>query len=244
MTTRQQLVIEGDLVSKVTLEDGKHYDGSVWHQETTHGTVKLGDWLDNVRAAEGTVEFLPPISLGHIAARMQKGNRSAVAVQLPPAIRSFVYTPDSRVYRVAMPHIVMLIQLIGEAVDAVSTGNKVGIYLYYRNRPVDSLDDELFFSNMPNIYANGQVCWGTDRIPLDAPLGRKVEMVIDGFFRSNFNQHELGEQWRPAVSEIAGHPQTFEEWETRSAEDPTFVLALPWRPAGINLRQALERGVK
>lgn len=237
MATKKRLIFEGDVV---TLEEVVAYtDGE---ERVTRRRVKLADWQEQLRAHEGALEFLPPISCGHIIARQVKGNRSCVVAQLQPAVRSFVYTPDSRMYAVAMPYIVLAINFVGQAIDGTSAANKCGIFWYYRNDPVTSLDDALGHCNMPNVYKDGAVCWGKEVIPLDAPLGRKVEMVVSAIFSSNFNQHELGEQWEPA-KKIEGHPQSFQDWETRSRENPEFVLKLAWRPSGLTVRQVLERWV-
>lgn len=240
MATKTRLIIEGDVVTRET-EEGCSPDDVRVHRSRT----KVQDWLNQLRAQEGQLEFLPPISCGHIVARQQKGQKSCVVVQLPPAIRSFYFSPDNRLYRVAMPFIVMAINFVGQAIDGTSSSNKCGVYWYYRTTSIRSLEDPLFFCNMPNVYWDGSVCWGTELIPLDIPLAAKVELVVQAIFASHFNQHELGEQWVPAIRMVRMHPQSFEEWETRSKEDPEFVLKLDWRPAdGLTVRQALERGVK
>lgn len=143
-----------------------------------------------------------------------------------------------------MPYIVLVLNFIGQAIDGTSSANRCGIYWFYRNAPIESLDDALYFPNMPNIYENGQVCWGRERIPLDAPLAQKAELVVRAIFASHFNEHELNDQWWPAVRNVPNHPQKFIEWEERSTEDPNFILQLKWRPANLTVRQALERGVK
>lgn len=237
MATTTRLTIEGDVVTREEIE--KLPDG----ERVRRSRVKLEEWLAKIKAQEGQLEFLPPLSCGHIIARQVKGDHSCVVVQLPPAVRSFYYSPHDRLYRVAMPYIVLAIRSIGQAIDGTSSANRCGIYWFYRNEPVCSLDDPLFFSNMPNVYDNGQICWGNERIPLDAPMAKKIELVVRALFASHFNQHELDYQWYPAKS-IPGHPQKFEEWETRSNEDPNFVLKLQWRSAGLTVRQMLEKGVR
>lgn len=237
MATKKRLIIEGDVVTQEEVE----VNGDV--ERVRRLRVKLADWQESAREQEGTLEFLPPIASGHIIARRQKGDKTCVVVQLPPALRKFVYTPDKRIYEVAMPYIILAINFRGQAIDGTSSASSCGIYWYYRNEAVTSLDDPLGFCNMPNIYGEGQICWGKEVIPLDAPLGRKVEMVVAAIFASNFNAHELLCQWEPA-KKIEGHPQTFADWETRSCKNPGFVLKLAWRPAGVTVRQVMERWVK
>jgi len=205
-------------------------------EKIVRSRVKLMDWMAQLMAQEGHTEFLPPVPFGHIVARQTKGQRSCVVVQLPPAVRSFMYSETNRLYRVAMPYVVLVVNFVGQAIDC--------IYWYYRNETIVSLDDQLFWPNMPNVYANGKVCMGSEKIPLSANLAQKVDMVVQVIFASHFNHHEIECQWKPSVRSITGHPQSFEEWETRSTEDPTFILKLDWRPAGISIQQALERGVK
>jgi hypothetical protein len=238
MPSKSRLIIEGDVVT--------------WETEETHGAedvritrrrVKREDWLAQVRAQEGHLEFLPPVSVGHIVARQSKGDRSCVVVQLPPSMRSFMYSPDSRLYTVAFPYSILAINFRGQAIDGVSSRNKCGIAWYFRNAPVSSLDDVLGYCNMPNVYSDGYICWGSETIPLDASLGRKVELVVAAIFASNFNSHELAYQWQPATAGVPGHPQSFADWETRSREDPNFILQLAWRPANMTVRQVMERWV-
>lgn len=242
MATRTQIVIEGELVTKITIDEGENWDKSCWMKETRQ-TVRLSDWLEALRAQEGNLDFLPPLSCGHIVARQNKGNRSCVVVQLLPGIRSFYFSPHSRLYRVAMPYVIVVVDFVGQAIDGASSRNRCGIYMFYRNESVTDLDDELSHCNMPNVYGDGAFCWGGETIPLDLSLGRKIEEVVKAIFASHFNNHEIGYQWDPAKG-ILNHPQSFEEWERRSVEDPAFVLKLAWRPSGLTVRQALERGVK
>jgi len=206
--------------------------------------TKLADWEAQLCAQQGAMEFLPPVSCGWIVAQKTKGERSCVVVQLPPAIRKWTYTPDSRIYTTAFPFIILGINFIRGAIDGASSANQCGVFIYYRNQSIVTLDDELNYPNMPNIYQDGSLCWGTERIPLDAPLSRKVELVVSAIFASNFNSHELGYHWKPSKDGIQGHPKTFSEWETRSREDPSFVLKLAWRPAGISIQGVLDRWVK
>lgn len=234
MATKTRLIIEGDLVIREDVETCP--DG----ERISRKRTKLEDWEAQLRAQQGAMEFLPPVSCGWVVAKKDKGNRSCVVVQLPPGIHKWVYSEERRMYTTSFPYIILAINFIRGAIDGASSANRCGVFVYYRNESVATLDDPLFFPNMPNVYEDGALCWGTERIPLDAPINRKVEMVADAFFRSNFNHHELGYHWIPSKDGIRGHPQTFEDWENRSREDPGFVLRLAWRPAGVTVRQVLD----
>jgi hypothetical protein len=239
MATRKQIVIEGDLVHLVVIETGKNRDRSGWEKKTTTGTIRLSDWLDTLEAEKGKTEFLPPIKYGHIVARKEKGNRSAVVVQLPPSVRSFYYSPEKRTYNVAYPYTYFVIQFIGEAVNAKSAGNKVGISFFYRNSPINSLDDEMLRSNMPNVFKEGKICWSRDTIDVSLPLATKVEKIIEAFWSSNFNHHEMGENWEPSTG-IPGHPQSFAKWQEMTEIDPAFVLEISWRKTHKSVRELME----
>ncbi len=242
MTERIQLVIEGDLVIKKKIEEGSDKNGP-WYREYTLGTVKLSNWLKEVKAQQGENFIISTLPHGQIVGSNSKGDRSCLLVQLPPDVRSFFYSPDNRLYNVAFPWILILVKFIGNAVDANNTGNKVNIYMFYRNAPVMTGEDEVLYSNMPNTFSDGRLCWAKESFPLNWPKSKKAFEVVKAIFASNFNRHEKELQWQPAVNEVKGHPSSFKEWEDLSKIDPNFVLQLPWRKSGKTVKDLLDIGV-
>lgn len=242
MATRTLLEIEGGIVTKKIIEEGCDSHGP-WRREHTKGAVNLQNWLAEVKAQQGEKMVIPTLPHGQIVGTNSKGDRSCLLVQLPPSMRSFYYSPKNRLYNVAFPWVLILVKFIGNAVDASNTGNKVNIYMFYRNAPVTSGEDEVFFNNMPNTFSDGRLCWSDKTFPLSWSKAKISFGVVGEIFKSNFNDHEITHQWGAAKRAVSGHPKSFSEWEDLSKIDPNFVLQLPWRKSGKSVNDLLEIGV-
>lgn len=243
-TTRHQLVIEGSMVTKVTIEEGTEYNGTTWRRETIGGTVQLDSWIGAFLAARGEQTFTPSLTEGHILARKSAGERECVIVELPPAIRRVVekvddkYNPRARL--LAFPWVYIVARLVRGAVDTMK--------VFYRNSAAGGVEAELCLPNLPNIYGSGdgyKLCtgkWGG--CEQSWPIQRKADWLVQGFFDSPFNTDLLANHWTPS-QRLAGHPTSFSQWEELSKTDPKFILGIPWRSADspLTVQAVLDEGV-
>jgi hypothetical protein len=243
MPTTTKFVIEGDLVTKITVENGKDYDGSTYERTKTFGTVELKPWIEQLVAARGEQFFVPQLSEGQIIARKTKGAREVVIVEYAPAIRRVIEVVDDRYSErarmIAFPYVYLVIRFRNGMVDTM--------YVFYRNSRAESLDAELYLPNLPNVYDRGQgykICTGTIS-GLDASwsLARKIEWLARKFWDSQFNHDLIAYHWHPSIG-LGGHPQSFAEWEEKSRTDPQFILKIDWRKLDKTVQQILDEGVK
>lgn len=240
MATRTQLIIEQNLVTKVTIEEGKNYDGS-YRRETMHGTVELNSLLDTLLDQRGKEVFMPRLAEGQVIALKSKGQRQVVIVELPPAVRRIIETigqSEARARQCAFPWVYLVVYFCRGAVDR--------LFVFYRNQPAEGLEADLSLPNLPNIYGQGsgyKVCTGSmSGCETNWPIEKKLDWLIQTFWDSQFNTDLAGEHWVPSLR-LAGHPQLFADWEAKSRQDPRFILGIQWRPANLTLQQVLDKGV-
>ena len=242
-TTRHQLIIEGSIVTKVTIEEGAEYNGATYRREREEGAVQLDRWIDSCLAARGEQIFTPSLAEGHILARKSAGERQSLIIELPPAIRRVLERVDqssSRARLLAFPWVYLVARLVRGAVDTIK--------VFYRNSAAESVEAELSLPNLPNIYGRGEgykLCTGYwSGCDSSWSLQRKADWLVQGFFDSPFNTDLIGEHWNTS-RRLAGHPQTFAEWEKLSKTDPKFILGISWRSADprLTIQAVLDKGV-
>jgi hypothetical protein len=241
MATSKKLVIEGELVTSVTVEVGENSE-STYRRETTGKTIRVDSWLAEILAQRGEQVFAPALSEGRILARKTKGARECVVVEFSPAVRRVIEKvdqSDEHARQVAMPWIYLVVRFYNGSVDTM--------FVFYRNDRVDSLSAEFCLSNLPNVYGSDKgykICTGTvSGLKADWSLESKIDWLVRNFWDSLFNKDLLDHHWNPS-RKLAGHPQTFAEWEEKSRSDPGFILKIQWRPLGKTIQQVLDEGVK
>jgi hypothetical protein len=172
-------------------------------------------------------------------------------VELPPQVRTVRwladdspadYGPKARYQqvRLAFPYIVLIVTFWHGAVSGQQQ-------LFYRTVPMRSEDDTLAFPNLYNVADGyGQVCWlclqklGTlAEVPWDAKLRCIVEHLWSAFNRSS-EVHEGHSYWGK-MRHLDRRLRSVAAWQQATTEDPTFVLAVRWQPAGLTIRQVMDR---
>ena len=110
------------------------------------------------------------------------GRYKLVIVEQKPQLRSLQFQDDFRGgsgrYNLALPYIIFLI--------IFEDNNFSRMYAYYANKPLTSLDGEVFRSNLPNIDSDNKVCTGFRGCRANTLTGR-VNEVIAHFYQSDFN---------------------------------------------------------
>lgn len=241
MATQTKLVIEGDLVTKITVESGKDYDGNLWEKQSRGKTVNVNAWLEKVMADRGEQWFTPALSDGRILARKTKGSREVVIVEFSPAVRRVIEKidqSDERARQVAFPWVNLVIRFYNGSVDTM--------YVFYRNTQVDSLGADLCLPNLPNVYGSDKgyrICTGTiSGLQTDWSLERKLSWLVRNFWDSQFNTDLTDKHWKPCKG-ISGHPQSFAQWEEMSRSNPNFILSIDWRKTDKTVQSVLDEGV-
>ncbi len=139
--------------------------------------------------------------------------------------REEVDKADNATYRLAFPYAIIILKFW--------QGKFSGIYIYYRNEPLTSVDDMLFTSNFPNISgAKSAVCMGTEfgthvqYLSGDTNFCKLTEYVVKSFWGTAFNPDYVclmreGANLDPRLATVL-------TWEQATKEDPFFMLKIPW----------------
>lgn len=240
MPKRTKLVIEGDLVTKIVEESGTNHNGSSWAHQDVIGTIRLEELLEQLMASRGSDVFTPHLTEGHLLAQKSAGRKSVYLIEFRPGFHRIIESidqRDNRLREVAFPWFYILVVFKGIFVDQIE--------VYYRNERALHLDEELFYTNLPNIFDDGHVCTGSmSGIRENWLLNQKLDWIVRSFWDSYFNKDLNDNFWNPARRNIAGHPQNFGEWEELSKIDPNFVLELEWRSTGKTIRELMEARVQ
>lgn len=247
MTTRTQLVIEGDLVTEITIESGEDYDGNLWEKQIRGKTVRVEAWLEKVMAQRGEQFFVSTLADGRIVARKTQGVRECVVVEFSPMIRKFIWSEHKResenhLYRVAFPWVYLVFRFNNGAMDRM--------YVFYRNSQAEGFDSEMYLTNLPNVFGEWysgsrtdyKICTGEIPDLSKMSFVQKLNWLIQKFWDSQFNGDLKKEHWNPSVN-LDGHPKSFQEWEDMSRSNPNFILTIPWRKLGKTIQQLLNEGV-
>ena len=55
------------------------------------------------------------------------------------------------------------------------------------------------------------------------------------------SEHHEGSSWFTESTRVDPRVRTIENWETATAEDPLFVLDVPWLPTGMSVKGVVQR---
>ena len=169
------------------------------------------------------------------------------------------YGPGTK-YRhvsVSLPYVIVLACFIhGEQGKlTLSQSNEA----FFRTAPLKRFDDELLFPALLNCSKFAQpegrpLSWictqylNRASFEKETDLNQRVRQALDALlheFReagANYSSeaHE-GSSWFTESRRVDPRVATIEAWEAASAQNPMFVLDLPWLKTGLTLRQMTER---
>lgn len=161
-----------------------------------------------------------------------------------------------RVVRLGLPYVVVL------AVFAAGPDGQ--LYLtqhnecYFRCDPLTRVEDELFYPALLNCSKmeapDGRVLsWlctqhvDFNTLAQERDLHRRLRSSLEALrrclFETGFNyssEHHEGASWFTESSGVDPRISTVENWQEASAQDPLFVLDVPWLPTGKTLGQTVE----
>ncbi|MDO8669560.1 MAG: hypothetical protein Q7K65_04680 [Candidatus Buchananbacteria bacterium] len=160
------------------------------------------------------------------------GETQIVVVEQKPQMRTLHFMDEfvggDGCYNLALPYVIFVI--------IFHEGQFRLLYLYYANKPMVSLDSQVFHSNLPNIHGGHDVCLGF-RGCRATSLSGKVEEVIAHFWQSRFN-NDLNDWYR----HFADQERVFRNlasWQKASQDDPLFVLKVNWPSSNSDIAQKI-----
>ena len=193
--------------------------------------------------------------LPNLAWKVEAGPLTVCVVELEPALRRLewihphsplpygpeaIYTPR----RLATPYVVLKVPFLhGTIVPRTE--------LFYRTRPLNSLDDELYCSNLLNVSPHSYGCRAwicTQYLHAERPkpgvtpgLKALLHHLWGGGFNRSSERHEGSSAFQKA-SEDKVDPRIIDvdRWEQESIKNPRFVLDVKWKPVGVTVRQLIQ----
>lgn len=228
-------------------------DQAIWMQKGKRlGSMPLRDlW----RAGNGACDARHwPLYPRQVRLMVERGSRPAtgVVIEMPPGPRQVrwiredshdPFGPDCeyREYRLSFPWVVLVIVFVNGRLSNLQQA-------FYRTGPIESLDDDLRFTNLLNV-AQGydQESW-VCLVNLHDSLGgmdweRRIRIVTEHFWRAAFNrsaeEHEGNSFWGN-LRGLDPRLETPEAWEAATLADPYFTLHVDWPSAPQSLRGTLE----
>jgi hypothetical protein len=191
----------------------------------------------------------------HVKWQVGRGHATVCIVQLEPQLRRLMWiAPDSpqrygpgakyTERRLATPYVVLKVPfLMGRIVGRAE--------LFYRNEPLRSLDDALYWANLLNVSPNAHGCTAwlcTQYLRAEgqaagvaAGLHALATHLFGGGFNLSSEAHEGSSGFGKAQKDgIDPRVTDVDRWEAASVADPRFVLGVKWAPTGLTVRQLIE----
>jgi hypothetical protein len=130
---------------------------------------------------------------------------------------------------------------------------------FFRTAPLKNQEDELFFPALLNcskfsnpeghplswictqhLKANGNMRSPDDNLRLRASFEALRHCLTETRWNYSSENHE-GSSWFTESRKVDPRVQTIDAWQAASAQDPLFVLEVPWLKTGLNVDQMARR---
>jgi hypothetical protein len=187
--------------------------------------------------------------------KVTRGDAAVCIVELEPQLRRVRWiAPDSpqrfgagatyQERRLATPYVVLKVPFLKNRIVGRAE-------LFYRNEPLRTLNDPLYWSNLLNVSPNAHGCtaWICTQylgkeclVPgVAAGLDALVHHLFGGGFNFSSEAHEGASAFSKAQTEgIDARVTDVERWEAESVADPRFVLGVQWKPVNLTAGQLIE----
>jgi len=211
-------------------------------------------------------DYVLPDGLKMVSSR---GASTVWVVERPPAVYNFKWIANKspepfgrgakyRSVRISLPYLIII------ALFVPNENNKMCLSgsneCYFRTEPLKTDQDKLFFPSLLNCskinsFDDQPISWictsslNPERITNEAenPLrmhdGLKTltHCLLEQGFNLSSEYHE-GQSWFQEYSDkkIDSRISSVEKWEKETAEDPLFVLNVPWIKTGFTLKEHIN----
>ena len=244
-------------------------DGEAVTAETPEGTKTKGSLRKMLANTGPGISTGPCVLPSGVKAVLSQGRMTIMIWEQPPKIQKLSWIrPDSpapygrgakyRNVSIALPYLVIF--AVFQRDDAGMPHITKGDECFFSNKSLKSLDDELCFPALLNCSKWNQT---TTRTPLSwictqhllpnedmgsDDLGRRfaggMEAVRYCLLETSFNlssEHHEGNSWFGASKGIDPRIRTVEAWEEATAQDPLFVLDMPWIKTKHSVKGVADR---
>jgi len=127
--------------------------------------------------------------------------------------------------RLALPYVIHILKVTTE-------GQFQGLYVFYSNKPIKSLDDDLLTPSLSNIHDKScMMClgdtqiWHNSKIPGET-IADWVRCVIDAFWLQKYTS-DL-DQYQKASWDLDRRVSSFDKWHESSIKNPNFMIEISW----------------
>ncbi len=151
-----------------------------------------------------------------------KGSKDVYFIEEAPRVRSIVW--DGERVQVSFPYVVFAVVL--------DHGGYHLTYAFFRNTPLSTSADKLYWPSLPDIYAEGHVCYNGTRV-----RGTPSEVIADAltvFWNASFVTRHAGEYLARANSQVPGFSTA--KWFKMSTRTPAEVLKYEWIDSGYTVQ--------
>lgn len=173
----------------------------------------------------------------HVRWIVESGRHAVYILELQPELRTVLWvddpecTGDGIPYTIATPYVVLQVPF-----------HENGIYchvrVFYRNQPLQSIDDELYHTNLHNI--NSGLCLDGLKYPAKSSRAEVLGELVNHLWSGEFNR-ETGNLFELFAQD--GNDQrltSIENWQKASQADPKFVLGVNWFPVQMTVKQCIQ----
>ena len=189
---------------------------------------------------------------------MSRGKHTIWIHETPPVMLPVKVSRGnkSETTNISLPYIITLVSLIPNSIIGKSE-------CYFRNSPLENLNDKLFFPALPNCVQIANVEDKDDRRPLSALVVDNIDLREAGkaknvheqmyaalratlkcLFEVDFDRKlKNGEQdnWFELTTKKVKEVSTIAKWAAASKEDNLFGIEVEWVPTNLSVRQIAER---
>ena len=165
---------------------------------------------------------LPPVNTRFF---WSDAEETVAVIEQPPQIRTIMVGKNlqgaakgKEYYRLSFPYVVFVVHLTDNSFS--------NLLVYYRNKPLDSLNNKLYETNFPNVDG-GDVCLGFGG-HRSQKTSERINEVITHFWNSVFNTDRNTSYNSYQNQDLR---LGFTNWEKETNKDPKFILSIDWTEA-------------
>tara|TARA_Y100000034_G_scaffold103588_1_gene129355 strand:+ start:760 stop:1893 length:1134 start_codon:yes stop_codon:yes gene_type:complete len=164
-------------------------------------------------------------------------------VEQPPGIRTVgargkIARKSSQQYRLSFPYVNLVIvasRVIQNSRDEKDGGDPreypgLSTFVYYNKRPIQSIDDRVYKTNLPNVYHANNICMGNFAVTPGDSVTQCIEKLTAAFWGFAFNS-DITESYKE-VKQLDKRIKTLGLWEKSSQANPLFMLDVDFPVAG------------
>lgn len=184
---------------------------------------------------------------------VESGDRAVYIVELQPELHSiecyFGVCPCSECrengtngeqgrFTIATPYVILKVPFHKNRLQEYTE-------VFYRNRPIESLDDELFLTNLPNTAngggeSHGWMCMDGVKTKTSMTREQVLGVIVNHLWCGEFN-NEISSSNFHNFMDCDKRLSSMAAWQEASLKDPSFVLGVNWESCRHTIGDAIRK---